>query len=709
MRFSRVCIIATLLSAAAPAQDVFLDRWNELAARQPSGAKLSVTVPRTEFFLGEVIPLHLSFTSEQPGAYAAETRLYDRVGRMNYEEQFVVDPAARAEDPLEGLPGGTGAMGGVSGGPIVLSSKAFTFERVLNEWVRFKEPGRYRLYVLSRRVRTIDHPGQAIDAPGRLYQGKPVELVSDVLTLDIRPAPDTWIKQQIAAAKAILSTDPGHDAAKLAEHRRARRILRFLPSAEAAAELVLALTGANDVDSFSSYMGVLGSPYREQLLPVMEARLVAADQPVWDRYLSTVAHLAELVESGGPAGPYPSEPEAQAAWRADQERRAALRRQKSDEYAAKLIAALPGKQPAARAESLNTLLNLGLAGPEPPWLRAVLKSLIADFRSLPVMTQTTLLEHRWSALKVPEILPVLRDLVANPPPERYDPPIQSVALRRLYEMSPDEGRKIIIAEVAKADGSTIPFSTLAILPDESLPELNDVLAGKFDSLLILRYATGDVVKRIEETFEARNADMRRQNVPYCAGPLAFYFFKYDPPYGEKVLRDQFARSSLPPACYDIGFQFLGLGRWAWSAALERFAIESLPSPIVAIKRGAAEALGKFGSADAQKPQWETMEYFRSWWKDREPELRQKTGQEGVQLERALRIALGQADAWTLQEDGLTKLLGLCSTDECRTQVSGWIIAAKSPIRIDVVPQSRAGGATPSGNTAPAIRTGSEES
>jgi hypothetical protein len=157
-----------------------------------------------------------------------------------------------------------------------------------------------------------------------------------------------------------------------------------------------------------------------------------------------------------------------------------------------------------------------------------------------------------------------------------------------------------------------------------------------------------------------------------------------------VLRDQFARSSLPPACYDIGFQFLGLGRWAWSAALERFAIESLPSPIVAIKRGAAEALGKFGSADAQKPQWETMEYFRSWWKDREPELRQKTGQEGVQLERALRIALGQADAWTLQEDGLTKLLGLCSTDECRTQVSGWIIAAKSPIRIDVVPQFSSG-------------------
>ncbi|HYZ83079.1 MAG TPA: hypothetical protein VE621_01675, partial [Bryobacteraceae bacterium] len=156
------------------------------------------------------------------------------------------------------------------------------------------------------------------------------------------------------------------------------------------------------------------------------------------------------------------------------------------------------------------------------------------------------------------------------------------------------------------------------------------------------------------------------------------------------LREQFARAPLPPACYDIGFQFLGLGRWAWSPALERLAIASLPSPIVAVKRGAAETLGKFGSVDAQKPLWETMEYFRSWWKERESELKQKTGQEGVQLERALRIALAQADAWTLQHAGLTKLLDLCSTDSCRSEVSGWIAAAKSPIRIDVTPQFSTG-------------------
>jgi hypothetical protein len=57
------------------------------------------------------------------------------------------------------------------------------------------------------------------------------------------------------------------------------------------------------------------------------------------------------------------------------------------------------------------------------------------------------------------------------------------------------------------------------------------------------------------------------------------------------------------------------------------------------------------------------------------------------MERALRIALGQAAAWTLDDAGLAKLLDQCSTDECRTQVSGWVTAAKSPIRIDLTQSS----------------------
>ena len=83
-----------------------------------------------------------------------------------------------------------------------------------------------------------------------------------------------------------------------------------------------------------------------------------------------------------------------------------------------------------------------------------------------------------------------------------------------------------------------------------------------------------------------------------------------------------------------------------SPAFERLATEHLMSPIVPIKRGAAEVLGKYGSAAAEKRLWETMEYFRSWWKDREDDLRNSVGQEGIFLERALRRDCGTSAVWS---------------------------------------------------------------
>jgi hypothetical protein len=675
-----------LAGARVSAQDAFFERWKELAGRQPEGVKFIITAPKTEFFFGEVIPLELKFTSTQSRTFLADSRLQDRVGRMNYTEEFVADPVSLSEDPLEGLPGGQGGMGGLSGGPVALSEKPFAFERVLNEWVRFRKPGEFRVYIVSRRVSQVEDP-QRSDYYLRLYaRGKAVELVSNVMTLSIRPAPATWVKEQIAAAKKVLDAPAPLNDQTAKERLRAIRTLRFLDSPEATEELIRRLTAGQDVDSFSAYMGVLASPYRKQLLPLMEQRLVAVDQPVWERYLDAAAQLAELVASGGPMPPYPKDAAGQKAWQEESKRRTVVREQKQNEYAARLIASLPAKQPQARAVSLNTLLNFGTRnGPERPWLRSVVASLIADFRSLPVMTQSTLLEYRWSALKDPAILPVLRDLVANPPPQQFDPPIQSTALRRLYELSPGEGRKIILDEIRRPT-KNLPFSTLAMLPDSTLPELDDVLAQRFDPLLVLRYATGDIVKRVENAYLARNAEIEKQNLPTCAGPLAFYFLKYDPPFGERLLREDFAKPAAVPACYDIGFQFHQFGRWAYSPVLERLAIESLTSPKVPVKRGAAEVLGRFGSVAAEKPLWDVMEYFRSWWKGRDEELKEQIGQESMQFERALRIALAQADGWVLQEPGLNRLLALCSSEWCRQEVTGWISTAKTPVNIGISPQ-----------------------
>ena len=100
--------------------------------------------------------------------------------------------------------------------------------------------------------------------------------------------------------------------------------------------------------------------------------------------------------------------------------------------AERLIAALPSKQPQARAECLDTLLNSsGLTGFQSAWLPGIVSSLRADFKLLPIGIQQNLIENRWTAIKSPELLPVLREIYAHPPAQPHDPPLQDCALRRI--------------------------------------------------------------------------------------------------------------------------------------------------------------------------------------------------------------------------------------------------------------------------------------
>jgi hypothetical protein len=85
------------------AQDAFPERWQALHSAQPPAVSFVISAAKSDFYLGEPIPLQLSFTSTQPNAYRAETRMYDRVGRLNGTEEFLIDPAALTEDHCAGF------------------------------------------------------------------------------------------------------------------------------------------------------------------------------------------------------------------------------------------------------------------------------------------------------------------------------------------------------------------------------------------------------------------------------------------------------------------------------------------------------------------------------------------------------------------------------------------------------------------------------
>src|SRR5258708_28453567 len=109
---------------------------------------LAVKGNRTVFQEGEIIPLVMSFTSTAKKSYWADTRNYDRSGRLGIES-YCMEP--EASDPLASyFKFGTFISGGL-GSEQELNATPFTLRAELNEW-RKPSPGRYRPYVVSYRI-----------------------------------------------------------------------------------------------------------------------------------------------------------------------------------------------------------------------------------------------------------------------------------------------------------------------------------------------------------------------------------------------------------------------------------------------------------------------------------------------------------------------------------------------------------------------------
>src|SRR5258705_3773351 len=107
---------------------------------------------------------------------------YGRSGRMNYQ-RFSVSPAEGAVDPL---PTYTGGMGGLTNFKY-LSSEPWTIKLNLNEWVRFTQPGEYRIVVSSNRVGVRD--------PSNTFGASPVTARSNQVRLKIISANPPWPNQ----------------------------------------------------------------------------------------------------------------------------------------------------------------------------------------------------------------------------------------------------------------------------------------------------------------------------------------------------------------------------------------------------------------------------------------------------------------------------------------------------------------------------------
>jgi len=118
------------------------------------------------------------------------------------------------------------------------------------------------------------------------------------------------------------------------------------------------------------------------------------------------------------------------------------------------------------------------------WDKSKLPDVASFFNDLPPQRQRSLLESRWRRIAGDSMLPILRQLYRKRPEgnseDSYEiSEINALALKRIYELAPEEGRRLIIAEMRRPNPS-VGRQTLTILPDETLPELDSVFVDNFE-------------------------------------------------------------------------------------------------------------------------------------------------------------------------------------------------------------------------------------
>ena len=657
--------------------DAFVRENNTKRAQNPDGVLFTVRFKENQkqFHQGEVMRLELSFASTKPHTFVVDTATYDRSGRLD-SDQFVLDQPEAAVDPLYDYFHSSiyGFMGGGLRGIPELTDKPEIINADLNEWLRFDKPGHYRLYVVSDRVGRTER---------KLNPLPPV--VSNAVEFEIVPADKKWADQQLAQAVTVL--------AKADADRASCRVLRFLGTKAAATEMIKRSRGDTNGCDYEFNFGLIGSPHRDFVIEQLERALSVPEQPVTSTLIRTLTFL-DFVRQTTPMPPYPEGNQEQIRqWQAQDERRRNAYSERLTNYLRQLLAAIPQKEERARATSIQTLLDYRSEGVINDWSTVI--SLMPDvFGRLPLDSQRRLLTSQWKPLATAAMLPVLRGILKRPEDKNnkyQDKDLRTMALRRLYELSPEEGRRLIIAEIRRPDPKVNDL-VLRSLPDEMLPELDSVLVENLEQArrpdgtgdteaiasVIERYASDGIAQRVRAVYEAPGAGKWACSIQ---ASLIAYFLRVDPPSGSEYLKQALAaRGKNLSRCYTSAL--LDVARLQSGQAVEEIAIASLDDDDPEVVAHAAQVLQEFGSADAEKALWRRFEKWHEAMQNRSDELRKQNagvpalGQPElsgrVMIEQQLRNALVQGKSWLADPEKLKRVRELCFTDDSRAELDALI-------------------------------------
>lgn len=644
------------------------------SAAQKNSLGLSFTIRfkdgKSQFKPGEIIRLELAFASSQPHAYRLDSATYDRGGRLEIDA-FHLTPEDVAADPLYDYFHNTpfGFMGGGLRGTPELESKPYLITAELNEWFRFDKPGKYRLYVMSGRI-------SKVTPDGRMFGGENVPATSNAVEFEILPEDPAWSKQKLQEATALL------DSGKNDEGRRAAcRTLRFLDTAAATREMARRFRGTDSACEFEYYIGLVGTPHRALAVEEMEKMLAEPEFPVTSSFISALSHLRYFLENPAPLAPYPNgDKEREKLWQAEMQKRRDAHQQIVKNNLEQLSLTVPTKLKEAKAISLGTLLDYKGAYTNGKGASArdelLSSALMNVFYDLPGDRQYSILAYRWKQIESPEMLPLLRQIYEKPSPTNEE--LRDIALKRIYELAPDEGRQLIFKEI-QSGHPRVRAKTLMLLPDQTLPELDETLAAQIEndidtySALVARYATRSILPRIQAAY----ADRIGKWACRIQTSLLTYFLRIDPNYGVEMLEKALAsrNKAKDSRCYPS--QLIELKGEYGTEEVKRVALAHLNDPQAEVMMSAAVFISRYGSQVDKQSLWNTLERWHERYNGHEEAVRAELKKDDSYIDAAmveieLTRALARGHGWLISADDLKRLQQLCVGKQCKDEVASII-------------------------------------
>jgi hypothetical protein len=649
MPVARACCLVFLIATA--------DGQTPLSV-PPTTASLEVRLPagKAEYHVGEEIPLDLVFRGTGDKDYYFSTAGCGFFGRFGWTEKVTVTPSDSIDDPLADLFSSGGYAGSCLSSWRALDDTPLVIRVSMNDAVRFTRPGTYNVVVSSTRL-------------GRYSRQPAPVLTSAPVVLTIAPMDDAWAAAEVDRAGALI------DRGDPADVRHGSAMLRYLGTQAAALALVDRYDAIAKCDVSEVTAGLVSSSHRAFIVRQMEAR-VDEGESLDATFLSTLTRLAVLLE-------LPAAPGSAVARR---DRTTVVQA----EYEARWRAAM-ARQPVTasilKAELARFQTNVSVE----------VRQQIADdlnqhpvqaaeaFVALPADTQQSVLqsETAWPYLNRPWIVPALREVYAqwhgrgNPggfPEGPGDP-----SLRRLYELAPDEGRRVLLEEI-RTGAHAIGYDTLAILPDANLPALDAALQARYSSApkadlgatLGDRGTTAWLMARYGSVkLRPFVAGLLAHELPGCVveGGLIAYLLKYDPAAAMRRLDPSFDRTA-PAICVA---PLTAVAAHYWDDHVESAAIAQLRTADVRKVADAALLLDRHGSSAVKQPLLDRLVQWSAEWQGRATELSARSPGVGSDdppqmIENSVVSALFRNPRVVLTEDEVASIRALCVTDGCRTNV-----------------------------------------